>query len=412
MEMYDFMIFGYYATAVAHTFFPRGNEFASLMLSLSTFGAGFLMRPVGAVLLGSYVDRRGRRSGLLLTLSLMGIGSVIIACLPGYAVLGIFAPLLVLFARLLQGLSAGVEVGGVSVYLAEIATPGNKGFFVAWQSASQQLAVVFAAAVGIGLTSTFSPRAIDQWGWRVPLWIGCAILPFLLLIRRSLEETEEFLRRPHRPSSSEVLRRLLENWNLVGLGVLLATMTTVCFYLITVYTPTFGGTVLHLGGRDNFIVTLCVGISNFVLLPIMGSVSDRLGRRPVLIACGVMALVSAYPALLWLTAAPSFSRLLAVELWLSFIYSGYNGAMVVFLSEIMPAQVRTSAFSLAYSGATAIFGGFTPAVCTYLIHATGNPAAPAIWVSAAAICGLVASVALSPRRVARLESGFATATSS
>src|SRR5580704_12002899 len=144
LEMYDFMVFGYYAAAIGKAFFPSGNAYLSLMLSLMTFAAGFLMRPVGAIVLGAYIDRYGRRAGLLLTLGLMSVGTITIACLPGYATLGLFAPLLILLSRLLQGFSAGVELGGVSVYLAEIATPGHKGFYVSWQSASQQVAVMVA----------------------------------------------------------------------------------------------------------------------------------------------------------------------------------------------------------------------------------------------------------------------------
>src|SRR5579863_3026121 len=188
--MYDFQIFGYYAPAIAATFFPNSNAFASLMLSLATFGAGFLMRPIGAVILGAYIDHRGRRAGLLLTLGLMGIGTLSMACLPGYATLGIAAPLLVLAGRLLQGFSAGVELGGVSVYLSEIATPGHKGFYVAWQSASQQVAVVFAALIGIVLANLLPPDQMSAWGWRVPLLLGSMLIPFVFLLRRSLRETD------------------------------------------------------------------------------------------------------------------------------------------------------------------------------------------------------------------------------
>ena len=167
LEMYDFQIFGYYATAIAATFFPTGHEFASLMLALATFGAGFLMRPLGAIVLGAYIDHRGRRAGLLLTLALMGFGTLAVACLPGYAVLGIAAPLLILVGRLVQGFSAGVELGGVSVYLSEIAPPNRKGFYVSWQSASQQVAVMFAALLGIALTSTLSHSQMTRWGWQI-----------------------------------------------------------------------------------------------------------------------------------------------------------------------------------------------------------------------------------------------------
>jgi MFS family permease len=398
LEMYDFMVFGYYAAAIGREFFPAGTEFASLMLSLMTFGAGFLMRPLGAILLGAYMDQHGRRKGLLLTLTLMAMGVVLIACVPGYRRIGLLAPLLVVFGRLLQGLSAGVELGGVSVYLSEIATPGHKGFYVSWQSASQQVAVMFAALLGVLLNLKLPPEKMEEWGWRVPLFAGLAIIPVLFVLRRSLEETGEFLARKVRPSTAEVLCTLAANWRVVLIGTMLTMMTTVSFYLITAYTPTYGSKALNLASRDNLVVTLCVGASNLFWLPVMGALSDRVGRRPLLMACTVLALVSAYPAMLWLVSAPTFTRLLEVELWLSFLFGGYNGAMVVYLTEIMPAKVRTAGFSLAYSLATAIFGGFTPAISTFLIRLTGNRAVPGLWLSLAAFCGLVATLLARPHQ--------------
>jgi len=219
LEMYDFQVFGYYAAAIARTFFPSGSEFASLMLSLVTFGAGFLMRPIGAILLGAYIDHRGRRDGLLLTLGLMAIGTVSIACTPSYASIGLIAPLMVVAGRLVQGLSAGVEAGGVSVYLFEIATPGHRGFYVSWQAASQQVAVMFAAVVGLGLTSRLTGEQMTRWGWRVPLLVGCVIIPLLFLLRRSLEETPEFLQRKRPLSPGDILRTLARNWRPVALAL-------------------------------------------------------------------------------------------------------------------------------------------------------------------------------------------------
>ena len=397
LEMYDFMVFGYYAAAIGRAFFPLSNAFASLMLSLATFAVGFLMRPLGALVLGAYIDRRGRRTGLMLTLGLMSVGTLSIACVPGYKTIGLLAPVLVVAGRLLQGFSAGVELGGVSVYLAEIATPGHKGFYVSWQSASQQCAVIFAAVLGVALSSNLSDQQMTDWGWRVPLLIGCLIIPLLFILRRSLAETEEFLARK-RPTISEILHSLMANWGIVLLGMMLVTMTTVSFYLITAYTPTFGRAVLHLANRGNLIVTLCVGLSNLFWLPIMGALSDRTGRRWLLIGCTALALLTAYPSLAWLVTSPSFTRLLTVELWLSFLYGSYNAAMVVYLTEIMPAHVRASGFSIAYSLATAIFGGSTPAICTYLIHSTGNHAIPGVWLSFAAISGLIAVLLLGRRK--------------
>lgn len=398
MEMFDFFLFGFYATDIAKTFFPAGDEFASLMLTFMTFGAGFLMRPLGAIVLGAYIDRVGRRAGLIVTLALMAAGTILIACVPGYARIGMAAPALVLIGRLLQGFSAGVELGGVSVYLAEMATPGNKGFYVAWQSASQQVAIVVAAALGFALNTYLTPAEVSAWGWRVPFFIGCMIVPVLFMLRRSLQETEEFMRRQHRPDARAIFRSMLENWVLVVTGMMLVAMTTVSFYLITIYTPTFGKSVLKLSTSDSLIVTLCIGVSNFIWLPLMGTLSDRVGRKPLLVVFTVLTILTAYPAMTWLVGAPSFARMMMVELWLSFLYASYNGAMVVALTEVMPVEVRTAGFSLAYSLATALFGGFTPAVATALIAWTGNKGAPALWMTCAAACGLVATLALYRRR--------------
>jgi metabolite-proton symporter len=393
LEMYDFMVYGYYAGAIAKTYFPSGNEFASLMLSLSVFGAGFLMRPLGAIVLGAYIDHNGRRKGLILTLALMALGTLTVAAIPGYATIGVLAPVLVLLGRLLQGFSAGVELGGVSVYLSEIATKGHKGFYCSWQSGSQQVAVVFAALIGVILNRILPADQMTAWGWRVPFLIGCLIVPFLFLIRRSLKETDEFLAKKHRPTVGEIFRSMMQNWGVVLGGMGMVIMTTVSFYMITAYTPTFGKEVLKLSSIDTLIVTVCIGVSNLIWLPVSGAISDRLGRRPVLLTFTILTILTSYPAVQWLVAEPSFARLLMVELWLSFLYGSYNGGMVVALTEVMPSDVRTAGFSLAYSLATTI-GGFTPAIATYLIHSTGNKAAPGLWMSVAAVCGLIATLVL------------------
>ena len=392
LEMYDFMVYAYYASYIAREIFPSSNAYASLMMTLGTFGAGYLMRPLGAVILGAYVDRHGRRAGLIFTLSLMAVGTMVIAFTPPYRSIGIVAPIVVLLGRLLQGFSAGVGVGGASIYLAEMATPGHRGFYCPWQSASQQVAVVFAALLGVALSIVMPPERMSAWGWRVPFFIGCMIVPLLFWLRKSLDETEAFLAQKHHPKMDEVLASLVKNWKIVTLGVLFSTMTTVSFYLITAYTPTYGIEVLHLTSRQSLLVTFAVGMSNFFWLPMGGAISDIVGRRPILIGITVAAILTSYPAMLWLVSSPSTTRLLIVELWLSIFFGVYNGAMIPHLAEIMPPEIRTSGFSLAFSLATAIFGGFTPAICTYLIHETGNRAMPALWLSFAALCGLVASL--------------------
>jgi MFS transporter, MHS family, citrate/tricarballylate:H+ symporter len=410
LEMYDFIVYGYYALFVANTFFPAKSEFVSLMLSLTTFGAGYLMRPIGAIALGAYIDRVGRRKGLLLTLGLMAVGTLTIALTPGYAKIGVLAPIVVVLGRLLQGLSAGVEVAGVSVYLSEIATEGHRGFYCSWQSASQQLAVVFTALIGLLLTKTLTGPQMNAWGWRVPLIIGCLIIPLIFWLRQSLEETPIFRQRKRTPpKATELLRILVGHWRIVLLGVMLSIFTTTFFYLITAYTPTFGRQALHLNVASTFLVTLCVGVSNFVWLPLSGAMSDRVGRRPFLLFMPILALVTVYPQMSWLAAGPSFGKLLIVELWFSFLYGMYNGAMIPFLTELMPLAIRTSGFALAYSIATALFGGFTPAVCTFLIEWTGRKAAPALWLLLAAFISLI-SVLLCGRTWRHDPEGTRTAT--
>ncbi|RPE03672.1 MFS transporter [Candidatus Pantoea deserta] len=394
LEQFDFFLFGFYATYIAHTFFPTSSEFASLMLTFAVFGAGFLMRPIGAVVLGAYIDKVGRRKGLIVTLSIMAMGTFLIVLIPSYQAIGYWASLIVLLGRLLQGFSAGAELGGVSVYLSEIATPGRKGFYTSWQSGSQQVAIMVAAAMGFALNALMEESAIREWGWRIPFLFGCLIVPFIFFLRRKLEETQDFSARRQHPAMQQVFKTLLGNWRTVIAGMLMVAMTTTAFYLITVYAPTFGKKVLMLSASDSLLVTLLVAVSNFIWLPIGGAISDRYGRKPVLVAMALIAIATSYPALKYLAADPSFYSMLGVLLWLSFIYGLYNGAMIPALTEIMPVSVRVAGFSLAYSLATALFGGFTPAISTALIEVTGDKAAPGLWMSFAAVCALLATLFL------------------
>jgi len=391
IEMYDFFLFGFYAHQIAAAFFPTTSEYAGLMMTFATFGAGFFMRPLGAIFLGSYVDRIGRRKGLVLTLAIMASGTALIAFVPGYATIGLMAPLLVLIGRLLQGFSAGVELGGVSVYLSEMATPGNKGFYVSWQSASQQLAVIVSAALGYALNQSMPKEVIADWGWRIPFFIGCSIIPVVFYIRKSLQETEAYLAQKTRPTFKQMMGTLAWNWPLVVVGTMLVVMTTVSFYLITVYTPTFGKSVLKLSTEESLLVTLCIGLSNFIWLPVMGALSDRIGRWPVMAVSAALTALTAYPALSWLMANASFGHMVMIELWLSFLYGSYNGATLPALTEILPVQVRTTGFSLVYSLATALFGGLTPLLSTWLIETTGDKAAPGYWMAGAGAVSLLAT---------------------
>ena len=402
-EMYDFMVFGFYAAYIGQAFFPAKDRITSVLAALLAFGAGFLTRPIGGIVLGAYIDSRGRRAGLIVSLILMGIGTLSIAAMPTYAQIGLAAPLFILIARLLQGFAAGAQVGAASVYLSEIAPPEKKGFYVAWQSASQQIAVTFAALIGVLASEVLTKEQMAEFGWRIPFVIGCLLVPLIFIFRRWLEESPVFRSRRAHPRLPEIMRVFAKNAGVIAIGILMAVMTTVFFYMITTYTATYGTAVLHLPIFSSLLATVCIGMANFILLPTGGALSDRVGRRPQLIACALLGLTTAYPALLWLVSAPTFGRLLTVELWFALVYATYNGAMIVFLTEIMPATVRTTAFSFAYSVATAVFGGFTPAIGTALVRFeqqrgyAASAAAPGIWLTLAAAIGLSAVLALGRR---------------
>lgn len=392
LEQFDFFLFGFYAQAIAKAFFPSENETAALLNAFGVFWLGALMRPVGAIVLGAYIDKIGRRKGLIVTLSIMAIGTVVIAICPTYATIGIAAPIIVLIARLLQGFSAGVELGGVSVYLAEIATPGNRGFYTSFQSASQQVAIFVASILGFVLSESMPAATVANWGWRIPFFVGCLIIPVIFFLRRTLEETPAFLAMKKHPTAREVFASALANWRIVILGMMIAVLTTTTFYFVTVYTPTFGKTVLKLSSQDALLVTLLVAVTNFIWNPVGGALSDRIGRKPVLLAIAGLSLVTAYPALHWLVTNPSFGKMLAVEMMFSFYFGVYSGTMLGSLVEIVPAHVRTTCFSLAFALAAGLFGTFTPFASTWLIDKTGDKASPGYWLMCAAVLGIVAAL--------------------
>ena len=393
LEMFDFFLFGLYAAPIGKAFFHTGAEAFDTSIAFIVFWVGAMMRPLGAIYLGAYVDRLGRRKGLIVTLAIMAVGTIIIAATPGYAQIGVAAPIIVVIGRLLQGFSAGVELGGVSVYLAEIATPATRGFITSFQSASQQVAVFVGALIGFALNQTMAPATLEAWGWRIPFALGCAIVPLIFVLRGSLQETPEFLARKEHPTTAQIYAAVVENLDTVALGMMLVMLTTVSFYFITVYTPDFGKT-MKLTPSAALTVTTLVAAANFVWLPIGGALSDRVGRLPVMLAAATLILVTAYPALAWVAAAPTFEKLLAVEMVLSAGYGLYNGAMVAALTEVVPPQVRASCFALAYSLAAALFGTSTPFLSKFLIETTGRREVPAFWLMLAAACSILAALAL------------------
>ncbi|MGY8682109.1 MFS transporter [Bradyrhizobium sp. UFLA05-153] len=409
LEQFDFFLFGFYASAIAKAFFPSDDETASLLNTFGVFWLGALMRPIGAIVLGACIDRIGRRQGLIVTLSIMAIGTVVIAFCPTYATIGIAAPIIVLLGRLLQGFSAGVEVGGVSVYLSEISTPNNRGFYTSLQSSSQQVAIFVAAILGYALSEMMPPDTVLVWGWRIPFFVGCFIIPLIFFLRRTLEETPDFLAMKRRPTARELFASAVANVRIVVLGMMIAILTTTTFYFVTVYTPTFGKNVLKLSSQEALSVTILVAVTNFIWNPVGGAVSDRIGRKPVLLTIAILALLTTYPALHWLVNEPNFGKMLAVEMMFSFYFGIYSGTMLGCLVEIVPAHVRTTCFSLAFSLAAALFGTFTPFASTWLIDQTNDRASPGFWLMFAAALGIIATLTVYPGRPQAAESGEAVA---
>ncbi|MFL9900844.1 tricarballylate/proton symporter TcuC [Paraburkholderia fungorum] len=399
LEIYDFMIYGYYARYIAQTYFPSHNQYVSLMMSLMTFAFGFLARPIGAIVIGSYTDRHGRRKGLILALSLMSLGIIAVACTPSYASIGMAAPIIVLCGRLLQGFSAGAELGGVVVYLAEIAPPKKRAFYTCWQAGSQQISVMAASLAGFLLLCWLAPDELRAWGWRIPLMLGCAVIPIMFWLRSSLAETSVFARKKKTPTVSEICTNLVAGWRTIVLGMGMAAMATVTSQTITTYAPTFISS-LKLGDSAGFAILFFGGLSVLIWLPIMATVADRVNRRTMLIAVTLLAGVSAYPMLSWLAAEPTVLKFAVVELWFSFIYASYSSVQVAALVELVPPDARTSGYAFAQAVAAAVLGGFTPAILTWLTHAFHSNAMVGVWLAINAGISLVAALALDKKATA------------
>ncbi|HXZ10749.1 MAG TPA: MFS transporter, partial [Paraburkholderia sp.] len=370
-------------------FFPAGNDTVSLLFTLGTFGVSFFMRPLGAVVLGAYADRAGRKAALTLSILLMMAGTLIIATLPTYQTLGVAAPLILVAARLMQGFSAGGEFGSATAYLAEH-VPGRRGFFASWQIASQGLTTLLAAVFGVVLTGQLTPEQMTSWGWRVPFLFGLLIGPVAWYIRRKLDETPEFLAAettttPVRDTFASQKVRLVIAMGIVVLG-------TVSTYLV-LFMPTYGVKQLGLPPSVSFAAILLVGVIQLVFAPVVGHLSDRHGRTGIMLTSAVLLLVLIYPAFAWLVADPTFGNLMVMQIVFGFLMTGYFGALPGLLSEIFPVQTRTTGMSLAYNIAVTIFGGFGPFIIAWLISASGMKTAPSFYVIFAAVISLIALLA-------------------
>jgi MFS family permease len=398
LEWYDFVVYGFLTVIIARLFFPAQNEYASLLLTMATFGVGFFMRPVGGIVIGLYADRKGRKAALQLIIGLMTLAMAMIAFAPPYAAIGIAAPLLMLLARLLQGFATGGEFASATTFLVESAPSHRRGFYGSLQMVGQSLAALCGAVAGTLITRGLAPEQIDAWGWRLPFLFGLIIGPVGLYIRSYLHETDAFLESRRAGAVRNPLRTVLAQ-NGRGLAVTfgLVICGTISYYVVLVYMPTFAKTQLGMPLTDAFVAQVIGLICLTVTIPLCGALCDRVGRRPLLLAATVAYFVLLYPLFVWVYASPSFGRLAFMQGILCTLVGVYFGPISTAIAEQFPTGVRSTGLAIAYNFAVMLFGGFAQFIVTWLIRETGSPLAPAYYVMFGAVVGFVASLFLVER---------------
>ena len=398
LEFYDFVVFSFFARTIGALFFPAQDPTAQLLLSFATYGVGFFLRPLGGVVLGAYADRRGRKRATVLTLMLMAAGTAMVGLAPVYATAGVYGALVVLAGRLLQGFSAGGEVGASTTLLAEHAPPHRRGFFGAWQLASQGLAVLVAALAAFTVNTALSPADIAAWGWRIPFLLGVSIVPVGLWLRRALTETHanDSDERTRSVSSLGVALRQFRSRLLAGVGLVIGG--TAANAVIVLYMATYAVTQLKMTPTAGLMAGVTGGLVTLIAAPFGGMLSDRIGRKPVTLVAYLLIFVGIYPAFLALNASPTLSTLLASVAGLAMLNAVGGATVIISLAEIFPTEVRATGMSLVYALGVAIFGGFGQFIVTWLIQATGNPVAPAFYVMACAVVTIVSLSAVPEMR--------------
>jgi MFS transporter, MHS family, proline/betaine transporter len=396
LEWYDFIVFGFFTLIISRLFFPAESQYTSLLLATATFGVGFFMRPVGGILLGIYADRHGRKAALLAIIALMTVAIALIAFAPTYAAIGLGAPLIIVLARLLQGFSAGGEFASATAFLIESAPPGRRGFYGSWQMVGQGLSVLIGAILGIVLTRALTPEALEGWGWRIPFLFGLIIGPVGLFIRSHLSETDAFLIAGP-TTMSETTGALAAHIKPILTCMGMVVSGTIAFYVILVYIPTFARTELRLP-LDQAFLAQAIGLGFLVVLtPVFGALSDRIGRKPIIIAAVVCDLVVTYPLFVWVSSAPSFTSLVAMQVVLCSLFGIFNGPSSTAVAEQFPTRIRSTGLAIGYNVAVMVFGGFAQFFVTWLIQATGTPIAPAFYLMFGAAVGLLSALFLTER---------------
>ncbi|WP_321963096.1 MFS transporter [Paraburkholderia sp. J7] len=396
LEMYDFTVYSFFALLIGRLFFPSDSPYGSLLLAVATFGIGFVMRPLGGLVIGSYADRRGRKAAMTLTIALMVAGTLCIAFAPTYAQAGVMGSLVILAGRLLQGFSLGGEIGASTAMLMESGEVGQRGFRVSWQLGSQGISALIGALTGAVLYATLSPQALEGWGWRLPFLGGLLIAPVGLYIRAKLDETHEA--EPDAPSPLGTLMR--EHGAKVGLGILSITAGTVGMYLVVFFMPTYMIRVLKMPPSLSLLSGCATGFTMLVASLVSGRLADRLARRKRLVLGALLFnIVAIVPAFWLMTRMPSVPLVLALSVMITAAANLGSTPMLLMLMEMLPASVRASGLSVIYSVGVTVFGGSSQFIVTWLLAKTGNPLSPAFYL---VVCGLISLCAIGAIREQRV----------
>ncbi len=403
LEFYDFTTYAFFAVMIGRAFFPATDGWVSLLLSVATFSVGFITRPLGGIFIGAYADRAGRKPAMILTIGLMAIGMLLIALTPGYATIGLAAPVLIVVGRMIQGFALGGEVGPSTAFLLESAPGDKRGLFGSWQLASQGAAILCAGTIGVALSLVLTAEQMQIWGWRIPFLLGLLIIPVGLYIRNKLPETAGESAGVAEASTGAVLRRLLTS----HLGLLLLTIPVgVCGTVsnfISNYMTTYAITTLHLPAGLSIAATAVVGVCVLIFSLLGGWLSDRFGRRFVMIVPRALLVLIAYPAFLLMIREPGAATLLTMSALMAALTATSAAPSLVAISELFPRAIRSAALSLTYAFSVTVFGGTTQLVVTYLIGVTGDPLAPAYYLIVASIAGAIAMFAMPETRGGELD---------
>ena len=398
IEWYDFTVFALMTPVIKSLFFPAddaaGGQTNALLLTTALFGCGFLMRPLGGLVLGYLGDRCGRKSAMTLGMALMALGMAMLAVAPTYASAGVAAPIIVLLARLLQGFSVGGEFGSSTAYLIEAAPKDHTGFYGSWQIAGQLMANVLGTLLGAALTFVFTAEQLSAGAWRIPFFVGLAIIPVLLYLRARLVEPEAFRSERAKAGRKEFRAALKQSGRstLIGLGLVIAS--TVSVYISFGYTALYAQDVLGLPLAQSFLVQTLTAIMMMVLVPVAGAVADRYARKPLVITSLTLYLLSLYPLYAWVVAAPTVGKLLLCQLSIGFFSACFLGIACTTLAELFPIRIRATSLSIVTNIAVLTFGGFAPFVVTWLMAVTNSPLAPIFYVMLGVGIGLISALFL------------------